>query len=105
MGTFGNGVTIKADSFAAVAVMAFQVRNRAALSTQKERPVLKIDETVIGEVDRIQARVVRLVAWFNARSEFEAALRAQGAIVALGNIHGGDASMEEPYEPDGEVKP
>ena len=59
---------------------------------------LEIDKTVIGEIDRLQARVVKLVAWFNARGEFDAGLRAQAAILALGNVHGGDASMEEPYE-------
>lgn len=62
--------------------------------------MLDIEKSVIGEVDRLQARVVKLVAWFNARGEHEAALRAQTAIVALGSIHGGDASMEEPYEFD-----
>jgi hypothetical protein len=61
--------------------------------------LIPIEQTATGEIDRLQARVVRMVAWFNGRGEFDAALRAQAAIVALGNIYGGDGSMEEPYEP------
>jgi hypothetical protein len=67
------------------------------------RPPLDLENTATGEIDRLQARVKKMVAWFNERGEFEAGLRAQAAIVALGNIYGGDGSMEEPYEPDGEV--
>lgn len=66
--------------------------------------MLIIEKTVIGEIDRLQARVVKLVAWFNGRGEFEAALRTQAAIVALDNIYGGDGSMEEPYESDGALE-
>lgn len=65
--------------------------------------MLQLELTATGEIDRLQARVVKMVAWFNGRGEFDAALRAQAAIVALGNIYGGDGSMEEPYPVDGEV--
>lgn len=60
--------------------------------------MLSIETTVIGEIDRIERRLAKLVAHFNERGEWEAGLRTQAAIVAVNNIHGADADLEEAYE-------
>lgn len=61
--------------------------------------MIETEKAVIGEIDRIQARLVKLVHWFNSRGELESGTKAQLALVAVNDIFSGDGDYETAYDP------
>lgn len=54
--------------------------------------------TATKEIDEITDRLRRLVNWLNQRSAWDAALRAQHALLQVDAIHSApDADLEESY--------